>query len=116
MKVYKIYDSLCPVCERMSQFDSDVALGLGTGYKTRELEAILDPDNFSEEDATLAHYVEVYAVNPDYTLDLPVYVVLRGKTYAGHVTGDLDRREFETKLEKIVNGQENSKSKDHLFG
>ena len=120
MRIFKIFDHGCPTCEQMSQFDSEVVFSLRQSdkpleYRTRELGAILDPDTEDEDNAALAHYAEIYAVNPDYTIDLPVYFVLEGKKYLGHLVGEHSRDELKAKLEKIVSGASNSKSKDHLF-
>ena len=120
MRIFKIFDSNCSVCEEMSHYDSEVVLSLAyperkIEYRTRELGVILDPDSENPDDATLAHYAEVYAVNPDYTIDLPVYFVLEGKKYLGHLVGEQSRDELRAKLEGIVSGASNSKSKDHLF-
>ena len=120
MRIFKIFDLGCPTCEEMSQYDSEIILSLSQPeqaieYRTRELGVILDPDTEDEDNAALAHYAEVYAVNPDYTIDLPVYFVLQGKKYLGHLVGEHNRDDLRTKLEKIISGSANKKSKDHLF-
>lgn len=117
MKVVKIYDNNCDVCRQMSVFDSDVVLNLDSKpeYRTVELGVILDPDTEDPEDAALAHYAEIHAVNPDYTIDLPVYMVLEGKKYLGHVGQVNTQTELKEKLERIVSGAENTKGRDHLY-
>ena len=117
MKIVKVYDNNCEICTAMSQYDFDIVANLSSKpeYRTVQLSQILDPVNTDAEVATVAHYTELHAVNPDYTIDLPVYFVLEGKKYLGHLVGEQSQDELKAKLEKIVSGASNSKSKDHLF-
>ena len=112
MKVFKIYDRQCDVCQKMAKFDHGVInrLQVQPDYRTVELDHLLDPANPHFEDAVLAQMVERYACNPDYTLDLPVYMVLSGKTYLGHLVGEYSAPELQTKLEEIVNAPPNQES------
>jgi len=116
-KIVKIYDVNCDVCQRMAEFDAQLILDMASkpAYRTVPLGQILDPDNQDPEDTALAHYAEVHAVNPDYTIDLPVYMVLSGKTYLGHVVGEQTGNDLREKLEKILNDTQNQRSKDHLY-
>ena len=117
MKIVKVYDNDCKICTAMSQYDSDIIGNLPSepGYRTVQLSQILDPVNNDAEVATVAYYTELHAVNPDYTIDLPVYLVLEGKTYLGHIVGEQKAPELKQKLEEILNGKKDTQSQDHLY-
>jgi hypothetical protein len=117
MKVFKVYDHECPICEKMALFDHSTILRLEVqpDYRTVELGNLLSPENPHMEDALLAQCVERYACNPDYTLDLPVYVVMSGKKYLGHLVGEHTATDLQTKLEEIINGAQDKKSQDTLY-
>ncbi len=112
LTVTKIYDTSCPVCEHMGTFDGKVIFDLepSTNMKAVALGTILDPDNENPFECLLAQYAERYACNPDYTIDLPVYIVTEGKKYAGHVGGEHTQQALRAQLQEIVTNAENSKS------
>lgn len=112
LTVTKIYDHGCPVCEHMATFDGKVIWDLEpkVTMHAAELGRILDPDNESNFECLIAQYAERYACNPDYTIDLPVYMVTKGKTYLGHVVGEHSRQDLQTRLQTIVSGASNQES------
>lgn len=110
-KVVKVYDNDCPICEWTSTFDSSVVFQLTPGnYETVPLERILDPSLVDPKLALYAYLLERHAVNDDYTIDLPVYLVLRGKDYLGHVKGEVTQQELREGLEEKINAAD-SKSR-----
>jgi hypothetical protein len=114
MKIYKIFDYGCPVCEFMTTFDDSITFNLNP---RPEYSVILLGDLLNSENAAmqyLARLVEVHACNPDYTLDLPAYMVLEGKNYVGHVVGEQTANELKTKLEGFINGKANTQSQSNL--
>ena len=107
IRITKIFDFDCPICEHMLTFDSNVVFNLKekTHYEAKELGSLLN----SEEawDYYISQLLERYAVNDDYTIDLPVYLVTEGKNYLGHVKSENTQSELRTKLQEIVDRAEN---------
>lgn len=112
LTVTKVFDYGCPVCEFMGTFDGKVIFDLQppTNMKAVALGTILDPDNEDPFECVIAQYAERYACNPDYTIDLPVYIVTEGKKYVGHVGGEHTQQALKTKLEEIVQNAADSSS------
>lgn len=109
LTVTKVYDHDCPICEFMGTFDGKVIFDLkpSTNMKAMELGTILDPNQEKPFESLIALLVERYACNPDYTLDLPVYLVTEGKSYVGHVVGEHTQAELTKKLQGILDGATN---------
>jgi hypothetical protein len=112
LTVTKIYDYGCPVCEFMGTFDGKVIFDLDppTNMKAVALGNLLDPSNEKPFENLLAQLVERYACNPDYTVDLPVYMVTQGKSYVGHVVGEHVQNQLKIKLQGIVTNATNTES------
>lgn len=110
LTVTKIYDYGCPVCEAMSAYDSRAIAEIDPAIKLTaiELGRLLDPDNKNPFENVIAQLTERYACNPDYTIDLPAYIVTRGKSYVGHVVGEHVPHEFKNKLQGIVTDATNT--------
>ena len=112
LRVTKIFDYGCPVCEHMATYDGKVIWDLEPKAEMRsaELGRILDPDNEDAFDCLIAQYAERYACNADYTIDLPVYMVTQGKSYVGHVGGEHTHQALRTKLQELVTNATNTES------
>jgi hypothetical protein len=112
LTVTKIFDVGCSVCEFMSIFDSKVIFDLepSADMKAIPLETILDSNNKDPFECLIAQLTERYACNPDYTVDLPVYIVTQGNKYIGHVVGEHTQNELKAKLQRIVTDATNSES------
>jgi len=112
LTVTKVFDHDCPICSFMASFDGKVLFDLkpAVTMKAIELGRLIDPDNENAFECILAQYVERHAVNDDYTLDLPVYMVTQGKTYLGHTKGELSQSELRSKLEEIIADASDPKS------
>lgn len=114
LTVTKVFDHDCPICEHMSAFDGKVIFDLkpSTNIHRVDLNSVLNPEETSspEFNALLALLVERYACNPDYTLDLPVYLVTEGKSYVGHVVGEHTQAELTKKLQGILDDATNKES------
>lgn len=110
--VAKIYDNDCPICEAMSKYDEETLISLDPTptYIKRTLSEIVSLDNDSSIDALLAHLVERYACNSDYTVDLPVYMLVEGKNYLGHSSGECSPHELRTRLQGAMDGRTNKES------
>lgn len=105
IEITKVYDHGCPICEKMAEYDEKIVSDLNTKMTTVVLEDVLDAEGDQVFYLALSQYLERYAVNPDYTLDLPVYMVTQSKKYLGHINGDHSQYELKSKLENIFEKQ-----------
>ena len=112
IRITKVYDYDCPICEHMSTFDGKVIFDLQppTHMSAIAIDRLVALDNEDPHDCFIAQLVERYACNSDYTVDLPVYMLTEGKTYLGHVVGEHTAAELRTKLEGINNAAQNKES------
>ena len=91
MIVWKIIDDGCPVCAKMSEFDSGLIASMGY-------------DNFilNLEDAAavtrLADYIKANLMDSDGTVDIPMYVVEVDGEFVGAVVGQNTKGELKRKL------------------
>jgi len=106
-KIVKVFDYDCPICEFTRAFDGKVIFDLEQKphFSAVELGEILNSQNEKPEYARYAYLLERYACNDDYTIDLPVYLVLRGKDYLGHIKGEVTQAELREGLEEKLNAQ-----------
>lgn len=101
--VTKVYDENCDVCKHMSKHDRAVYDEFSEiAYQEVNLDNVIN----HEGDLTklrLYQCLERYALNNDYTIDLPVYVYLskQGK-YAGHHVGAATIVELRDKTKEIL--------------
>jgi hypothetical protein len=99
----KIYDTDCEICKHMSKHDRATFEGFEEIlYQEVRLDDIISHDNNLTK-LTLYRCLEQYAVNPDYTIDLPVYVLLskQGK-YKGHHVGAATIVELREKIKECL--------------
>jgi len=99
----KIYDTDCEICKHMSKHDRATFEGFEEIlYQEVKLDDIISHDNNLTK-LTLYRCLEQYAVNPDYTIDLPVYVLLskQGK-YKGHHVGAATIVELRDKIKECL--------------
>lgn len=79
--VAKVFDEDCEICKHMSKHDRATFEGFPEiAYAEVKLDDIINHEN-DHTKLTIYSCLERYALNPDYTIDLPVYVFLekRGK-------------------------------------
>lgn len=103
MQIIKVFDVGCPICKEMGKFDRSLIQSLAetAKFEERALSSIMEQNN--AESQLLYQILERYAVNPDYTLDLPVYVVSNApKKYVGHIQGEKTESEFSDELLTIL--------------
>jgi hypothetical protein len=84
----KVYDTNCDICKHMSKHDRATFEGFDEVlYQEVMLDDIIAHDNNLTK-LRIYQCLERYAVNPDYTIDLPVYVILSKQgQYKGHHVG-----------------------------
>jgi hypothetical protein len=102
--VTKVYDENCDVCKHMSKHDRVVFEEFSEiSYQEVPLDGIIDNEGNLTK-LRIYQCLERYALNSDYTIDLPVYVYLekQGK-YAGHHIGAATIVELRNKTKEILN-------------
>lgn len=91
MIVWKVIDDGCPICSKMSEFDSELIASMGY-------------DNFilKLEDAAavtrLAEYIKANLMDSDGTVDIPMYIVEADGEFVGAVVGQNTKGELKRKL------------------
>lgn len=101
--VTKVYDENCDVCKHMSKHDRAVFDGFPEiAFQEVNLDDVINHDNNITK-LRLYQCLERYALNGDYTIDLPVYVYLatNGK-YVGHHVGAATIVELREKTKEIL--------------
>lgn len=85
----KVFSTGCTICEHMSRFDRATLEGFPEiAYQELDLDDIIDHDGNATK-ARLYQIIERYALNKDYTVDTPIYIVMTTKgKYLGHHTGE----------------------------
>ncbi len=101
--VTKVFDENCDVCKHMSKHDRAVFEEFPEiGYQELNLDSIISHDGNLTK-VRIYQCLERYALNSDYTIDLPVYVFLNkpGK-YVGHHVGAATIVELRAKTKEIL--------------
>ena len=107
IRITKIFDYDCPICEHMSTFEGNVIFNLEAKnyFEAKELGDLLNSNE--AWNSYVSQLLERYAINDDYTIDLPVYLVTEGTNYLGHVKGENTQSELRSQLQEIVSRAEN---------
>jgi hypothetical protein len=110
IRITKIFDYDCPICEHMSTFEGNVMFNLEVKphFEVKELSDLLN--SVEPWNSHISLLLERHAVNDDYTIDLPVYLVTEGKNYLGHIKGENTQQELRSQLQEIVSRAENKES------
>jgi hypothetical protein len=104
--VTKVFDTDCDICKHMSKHDRATFEGFPEiGYQEVLLGDVINPEN-SARPLTLQRIYQCldrYALNPDYTIDLPVYVFLSKQgQYKGHLVGAATILELREKIKECL--------------
>jgi hypothetical protein len=116
MLVTKVFDLNCPVCEAMGAYDKTVVSEFDLKAEAVNLDTLLNLNNENAFECMIAQYVEQYACNADYTLDLPAYIITEGKKYVGHIVGEQTAKELKEKLAEIIDGSNQKDQNVSSFG
>ena len=110
IRITKIFDYDCPICEHMSAFEGNVIFNLEAKnhFEAKELGSLLNSDDVWN--SYVSQLLERHAINDDYTIDLPVYLVTEGTNYLGFVKGDNTQHELRTQLQEILRRAEDKES------
>ena len=99
----KVFDEECDICKHMSKHDRATFENFSeVGYQEIPLDSIINHDNNLTK-LRIYQVLERHALNPDYTIDLPVYVILtkQGK-YKGHHVGAATITELRDKIKECL--------------
>lgn len=91
MIIWKITDSDCPVCAEMSKFDGELILSMG-------FELTLLPFDSAVHHQAISAYIRENLVEPDGTVDIPMYIVESDGEFIGAVVGRQTKSELKRKL------------------
>lgn len=102
--VTKVFDQGCEICEQMKRHDRVTFEEFPEiAYQEVLLDDVINHSNNLTK-LRLYQCLERYAVNPDYTIDLPVYVFLsRQGQYVGHHKGAATIVELREAIKEILN-------------
>jgi hypothetical protein len=101
--VTKIFDEDCDICKHMSKHDrATFEVFSEIGYQEVNLDDIINHGNNLTK-LRIYQVLERHAVNPDYTIDLPVYVILTKQgQYKGHHVGAATIVELRDKIKESL--------------
>jgi len=104
--VTKVFDTNCDICKHMSKHDRATFEGFPEiGYQEVLLDNVINPADSARPITLQRIYqcLERYALNPDYTIDLPVYVFLSKQgQYKGHLVGAATIVELRDKIKECL--------------
>lgn len=102
--VTKVYEENCDICKQMSRHDKALFEEFPEiSFQEIKLDDVINHNgNFTKY--VIYQCLERYALNPDYTIDLPAYVYLtRQGQYQGHLVGAATIVEMREKTKEILN-------------
>ena len=101
--VTKVFDEDCDICKHMSKHDRATFESFPEiTYSEMKLDDVINNAN-GIKGAKIYRCLERYAVNSDYTIDLPVYVYLdKQEDYLGHIIGAATIVELRDKTKEIL--------------
>ena len=99
----KVFDEDCDICKHMSKHDRATFESFDeVGYQEVKLEDIIAHNNNLTK-VRIYQCLERHALNPDYTIDLPVYVILSKQgQYKGHHVGAATIVELRDKIKECL--------------
>jgi hypothetical protein len=103
----KVFDKHCEICDHMSRHDKSVIDGFAeVAYQEIDIDSVIDHGGDLTK-GRIYQCLERYAVNSDYTIDLPAYVFLhKNGKYMGHHVGAASLPEFREKVKQILEPKE----------
>ena len=99
----KVFDKNCDVCQHMSKHDRTTFSEFSEiGYQEVSLDDVINHGNNLTK-LRIYQVLEKHALNPDYTIDMPVYVVLSKQGhYKGHHVGAATIVELRDKIKECL--------------
>lgn len=99
----KVFDENCDMCKHMSRHDRATFENFDEiAYQEIELDDVIKHEGNLTK-LRLYQVLERHALNPDYTIDLPVYVILTKQgQYVGHHVGAATVVELRDKIKECL--------------
>ena len=99
----KVFDENCDMCKHMSRHDRATFENFEElAYQEIQLDDVIKHDGNLTK-LRLYQILERHALNPDYTIDLPVYVILTKQgQYVGHHVGVATVVELRDKIKECL--------------
>lgn len=99
----KVFSKGCTICEHMKRHDRATFEGFPEiAYQELDLDDVIDHGSNLTK-LCLYKIIENHALNPDYTVDTPVYIVMTSKgKYLGHHTGEATIVELRDKIKQFL--------------
>jgi len=99
----KVFDENCDICKHMSKHDrATFDFFDEIGYQEISLDSLINNEGNLTK-LRITQYLEKYALNADYTIDLPVYMVLtKSGKYLGHHVGKATINELRDKIKECL--------------
>ena len=101
--VTKVFDENCDICKHMARHDRATFESFSElGFQEVNLDAVINHEG-NPTKLRIYQILERYALNRDYTIDLPVYVIMtkRGE-YKGHHVGAATVVELRDKVKECL--------------
>ena len=101
--VTKVFDEDCDICKHMSKHDRATFENFDEiAYQEVKLDDVINHENNLTK-VRIYQVLERHAVNADYTIDLPVYVMLSKQgQYKGHIVGAATIIELRDKVKECL--------------
>lgn len=99
----KVFSKGCVVCEHMNRIDRPTFEGFPeVAYQELDLDDVIEHGGNATK-LRLYQIIEKHALNPDYTVDTPIYILMTSKgKYLGHHTGEATIVELRDKIKQIL--------------
>ena len=99
----KVYDKDCDICQHMSKHDRATFESYPeVKYQEESLDGVIN-HGIDLLKTRIYQCLERHAVNPDYTIDLPIYVLFNSSgQYQGHHVGAATITELRSKIKECL--------------
>ena len=116
--ITKVFDHDCDICNHMEKHDRATFESFKEiSYRRASLDEVINPQDTARPLTNRAIYqcLERHCLNPDYSIDLPVYVFLtKDGKYLGHLQGALAIPELREGVKSIIDQTNNETPDLHL--
>lgn len=103
--VVKVSSTECPICQHMSKHDRATFEGFSNlAFRELDLDELIQSRE-SDFEMLVYRAIEKHALNPDYTVDTPLYIFMnQGGKYLGHHSGAATIVELRDTTKEFIKG------------